>query len=134
MLAIDYGERHIGLAVQTIAGPMPLDPVDIKKTNWNSHLKSVVSQYRIKEIVVGCSSGNADLAVKVKTFCEAVKNVTGLPVIVVDESMTSIWAEDVLRSFALPKRAIKTKSHSVAAAKLLAGYLEGQKRGVIAFK
>jgi putative transcription antitermination factor YqgF len=133
VLAIDYGDRYLGLAVETVAGPMPLDPIDIKKAIWNQRVSSIVDQYDINKVIVGYSSGNKALLVNVQSFAKAVGGLTALPVELVDESMTSKWAEDMLRSFSLPSSAIKAKSHSVAAVKFLAGYLEGQKRGVVAF-
>lgn len=133
ILAIDYGERHLGLAVSTIAGPMPLDPIDLKIQTWNSRIAHVVDQYQIKAIIVGYSSGNLQLLTKVKAFATALQGLSSLPVELVDESMTSQWAESVLRSLDLPSRAVKSKSHSIAAVKLLTAYEEGKKRGVISF-
>jgi len=132
-LAVDYGDRHLGLAVSTIAGPMPLDPVDIKTQAWNQRVAHIVDQYEIGSIIVGYSSGNAELLAKVKAFCTALEGLTSLPVELVDESMTSQWAESVLRSLELPSRAVKAKSHSIAAVKLLIAFEEGKKRGIISF-
>jgi len=132
-LAIDYGDRHIGLAVSTVAGPMPLDPVDLKTQIWNERVSHIIEQYDIDQIVVGYSTGNAELLAKVKGFCTALQGLSSLPVELADESMTSQWAESMLRSFELPTRAVKAKSHSVAAVKLLMAYEEGKKRGVLSF-
>lgn len=133
VLAVDYGERYLGLAVETVAGPMPLDPIDTKKQIWPQRVSSIIGQYDIDKLVVGYSSGNPELSRKTQAFVTALQNLTSLPVELVDESMTSQWAEDMLRSLSLPTHAVKAKSHSLAAVKFLAGYLEGQKKGVVAF-
>lgn len=127
-LAIDYGERYLGLAIETVAGPMPLDPLDLREGNWNKVLLGVVRSHDVKSIIIGLSSGNVELERKTLAFKKSVENLTRLPVELVDESMTSQWAEKKMTEQKVTKRNIKEKSHSLAAYKLLAGYEELQKK------
>ena len=124
ILAIDYGERYLGLAINTVAGPMPLDTIDIKKANWNVLLQSTMVQHNVEQIIVGISSGNKELAKKVHLFKQAVEALTGKKVHLADESMTSQWAEKKMKDAGAPSKAIKGKSHSLAAYKILDGYLD----------
>jgi putative transcription antitermination factor YqgF len=123
VLAIDYGTRHIGLAIETIAGPMLLPSLDQKKQKWQAAIGEIIKQHEVEKIVVGGEGVQKQI---LTDFIDLVKTQYALPVKIVDESMTSQWAEGVLSEAGSTRRNIKKQGHSVAAYKLLVAHLESK--------
>lgn len=59
LLAIDYGERYLGLAVRTTKTsiPIPVDVIDKKKTDPQKQIDTFIENYSINEIIVGYPIG-----------------------------------------------------------------------------
>lgn len=59
ILAIDYGERFIGLAVRTIKTtiPIPLKVIDFKKELGLKIISEIINEYDIEDIVIGYPIG-----------------------------------------------------------------------------
>ena len=59
LLAIDYGERYLGLAVRTTKTsiPIPVDVIDKKKTDPQKQIDTFIEIYSINEIIVGYPIG-----------------------------------------------------------------------------
>ena len=59
ILAIDYGERYLGIAVRTVKTniPIPLTVVDAKIDEHFSFVKKYVKEYQIQSIVIGYPIG-----------------------------------------------------------------------------
>ena len=59
LLAIDYGERFIGLAIRTIKTsiPIPLKIIDSKKDSISKVIQETISEYDINQIVIGYPIG-----------------------------------------------------------------------------
>ena len=59
LLAIDYGERFIGLAIRTIKTsiPIPLKIIDSKKDSISKGIQETISEYDINQIVIGYPIG-----------------------------------------------------------------------------
>ena len=59
LLAIDYGERYLGLAVRTTKTsiPIPVDVIDKKKTDPQKQIDTFIKNYSINTIIVGYPIG-----------------------------------------------------------------------------
>jgi putative Holliday junction resolvase len=59
LLAIDYGERYLGLAVRTTKTsiPIPVDVIDKKKTDPQTQIDTFIENYSINKIIVGYPIG-----------------------------------------------------------------------------
>jgi putative Holliday junction resolvase len=59
LLAIDYGERYLGLAVRTTKTsiPIPVDVIDKKKTDPQKQIDTFIENYSINKIIVGYPIG-----------------------------------------------------------------------------
>ena len=59
LLAIDYGERYLGLAVRTTKTsiPIPVDVLDKKKTDPQKQIDTFIENYSINKIIVGYPIG-----------------------------------------------------------------------------
>ena len=94
ILAIDYGERFIGLAVRTAKTtiPIPLKVIDSKKDIIKKSLIDCIKEYNINEIVIGYPIGlnNSEnrMTNLVNIFIEDIAEFN-IPIINIDERMSS---------------------------------------------
>ncbi|MGQ0570493.1 MAG: Holliday junction resolvase RuvX [Armatimonadota bacterium] len=131
ILAIDPGERRLGLAVSDPTGVIasPLEVLD--RAGWArdlSHLRRLIEQYDIGEIVVGCpltTRGTLGPQARVAAqFAARLRQMLGIPVTEVDERFSTIAAERSLRDSGLRARKRRRRRDAVAAALILQPYLD----------
>jgi putative Holliday junction resolvase len=85
-LGIDYGTVHIGVALaeHILATPLPT-------VSNNEHLikdlMSIIESNQVTSIVVGLPSGRIEEEVKI--FASKLREISGLPVILHDETLSS---------------------------------------------
>ncbi len=126
-LALDYGERRIGVAVsdptRTIASPLTtLQRRAGKRPPW-PEIAKIVQEQEVDEAVVGLpldlAGDESDWTAEVRAFGAELARRTGLPVHWVDERMTSVRAEAAVRGMGLKKSAREQKERIDAAAAAL---------------
>jgi putative Holliday junction resolvase len=133
IIALDYGERRIGVAVSdptgTIATPLPtLERRTGKRPPW-PEIQRIVTEYEVLEAVVGLplelSGEESGWTAEVRAFGAELARRTGLAVHWMDERMTSILAERNVRGSGLKKtqREEKGRIDAAAAALILEGFL-----------
>lgn len=94
ILAIDYGERFLGLAVRTTKTtiPIPLKVIDVKKESLNKTIKNIIFEYEINQLVVGYPIGmnNSEnrMTNLVDEFIEDISKFN-IPIFKIDERLTS---------------------------------------------
>ncbi len=105
-LGIDYGTRRVGLAHGDdlgVATPLPA-LIDAEEAGRWARLGELIRQRRITDLVLGYPynlDGSAGFKAKeVDAFAERLKKEFGLPVHLVDETLTSYAAEETV-----PKKA-----------------------------
>jgi putative holliday junction resolvase len=133
IIAFDYGERRIGVAVsdptRTIASPLTtLHRRAGKRPPW-PEIGRLVAEQEADEAVVGLpldlAGEEGAWAAEVRAFGEDLTRRTGLPVYWMDERMSSVRAERAVRGMGLGKarREEKERVDSTAAALILEGFL-----------
>ena len=138
VLAVDYGERRIGLAMSdptaTIAQPLPTLIRRAGKRPPVSKILDVITANEIEAIVVGLplalSGDDTDWTRDVREFAQTVQTRSGVTVDLFDERMTSVRAERAVRELGLKKsqREQKERIDSAAAIILLQMYLDQRKK------
>lgn len=139
VLAVDVGERRIGLAIsdisQTLARPLrtltvrnPRDGVDQVAAEI-ARLKA--EDDGLATVVVGLpvrldGSPNAQTP-RVASFVDALKARTPVPILTADERLTSREAESLLAERTRDWRQRKARLDAVAAAVILQDYLEAHR-------
>jgi len=120
-LGIDYGEKHIGIAVSDETGTLafPFDTFSNSKTLIDD-IKKVVEEKGVGGIVMGESKDfqgkENPIMEKARVFAKVLGEATGLPVFFEPEFMTSVEA----RRF----QGGGEKTHSSASALILKSFLE----------
>ena len=133
MLAFDFGERRIGVAVsdptRTIATPLPtLVRRAGKRPPW-PEITRIVEEQEPGDLVVGLpldlQGDEGPWAREVRAFGEQLARRTGLPVHWIDERLTSVQAERAVRSLGLRRsqREEKGRVDAAAAALILQQFL-----------
>lgn len=131
VLAIDFGSKRIGLAVGNsltrLATPLGQIPAHNRRQVMEE-ISRRIGEFEIERLVVGFplnmdgSLGPACAAVK--RFAASLGRSTGLPVVLVDEKLSSFEAEEMGKEFAGDFRKRKTFLDSVSAQVILQTYFD----------
>jgi putative holliday junction resolvase len=133
VLGLDVGSRRIGIAVSDPLGITAQGLETLHRTNKRQdfeHLRRVVGEYEVKEIVVGLplrmSGAEGTQSEKMRVFAEELRKKFGLPVHLWDERLTSAEANRFLRETEL---SIDKRGKSVdrmAAILILQGWMDSR--------
>ena len=133
VLGIDYGERRLGLAVsdslEIIA--KPLKTLDRKKTfDYFSEILNIVIEKNVHKIVVGLpltlKGKHSDQTKVVQKFIEKLKQAVKIPVIHIDERLSSVAAVRSLKEMGVKTGHEKGRIDETAAAIILQEYLDSK--------
>ena len=121
-LGIDFGLRHVGLAIAE--GPRA-EPLGERKYTTPSelfaYLKRICDEQAIDKIVIGLPEGK--LAEAVKKFGKALASLANKTVIYQDETLSSQEAKNKLLAAGAPQTK-RRHDHQAAAALILQEYLD----------
>ena len=100
ILALDLGDRRIGIAVSDLLGltAQGLEVIDKKQTpDWLHRLDTLIQQYEVRKIVIGFPR-NMDGSIgpkgeASKTVAEILKERYALPVALWDERLSTVAAQ-----------------------------------------
>lgn len=136
VLALDVGSRTIGLAVTDPLGITAQGLETIRRKNKRTDLaalREVMTQYGVVEIVVGLplrmSGAEGTQAEKMREFVAVLEKEFKLPVHLIDERLTSVEANRVLRE---SEMSIKKRAGAVdrlAAVLILQSFLQLRSMG-----
>ena len=120
IIAIDFGERYIGLALkrESLSTPYPLKILDTQKIQVLNELKSILIEHNIDEIIIGYPIGlnnhQTRMSKVVDEFIENdLKSITNIPIHKIDERMTSKIINDN-----------STRNDDLAALEILISYIK----------
>jgi putative holliday junction resolvase len=138
ILAIDYGEKHFGLAISDSKGIIasPLEVLSITKNRGtNEIIKEIIKitqEYNVKTILVGkpqrFSPEHKKTEDKINNFISLLKKATAIPILTYDESFSTINAQNMLTSLGQNSRQFKKKIDKIAATVFLQEFLNSKKK------
>lgn len=114
-LAIDYGEKKIGLAIASTPLAEAFGVISAK--NWQDKIRRISQKEKIDRIIFGISEGK--MAKKQRKEALALEKDLKIPVFLVDETLTSQQALAKMREVGR-----KGKEDQFAAALLLQQFLD----------
>jgi putative Holliday junction resolvase len=132
ILAVDYGQRRVGIAVTDPTGVIatPLKVIDRKAGSWYPELLQLFQDLGVGVVVVGLPR-NMDgtlgrQAQYCQEFAETLGKDTTLKIELVDERLTTAAAASALRESGNKNHQTKTRLDAVAASLILQTYLGQQ--------
>ena len=131
ILGLDYGERRIGVALSDPLGIIakPLITIDTIKTNdYFSKILEIITNNNVSKVIVGLpltlKGNNSKQTDDVISFLNKLKRRIQLPIITIDERLSSIAAEKSLKDQGIKTGYNKALIDMTAAAIFLQEYLD----------
>ena len=131
IIAFDYGDRRIGVAIGNSELKTSIPLKAIKRTAKDSLLKeirNIIDEYEAGLIILGyplnMDGTESLMSRRVRNFMTHLRSGTGLDVVLVDERLTSFEAEEMMKGSIQDFSRNKEKIDSVSAQIILSEYLE----------
>lgn len=134
ILGLDYGTKTVGVAVSDALGltAQPLETITRKEENklrkTCARIEALIKKYDIKLIVMGypkhMNNEAGDRCEQTENFKAMLERRTGLPVVLEDERLTTVSAEQVLIEGGVRRENRKTYVDQLAASLILQTYLD----------
>jgi len=136
ILGIDYGDRHIGLALSdpllVTAQPLETYRLTGKENVDRQYFRDLVVRNEVEVIILGdplrMDGSSGTRAEKTRVFAAWLGKAVGKPIVFMDERLTTRQALGVLRDEKLHGRKKKNREDQLSAVIILSTYLE-QRRG-----
>jgi putative Holliday junction resolvase len=131
ILALDHGTVRIGVAVsdelKMLAHPLEFIPAD-PFADFLTRLKEIIREKEVELIIVGMprnmDGSYGPAALKVQVFVAALKDAVTIPIRALDERLTSVQANRILRENKVRGDKRKEQVDKMAAAIILQSYLD----------
>ena len=130
ILGLDLGDRTIGVAVSDPLGFTAQGITTIRRKSLQydiDELKKICKEYNIEKVLLGYPKNMNDTigerAEKTEEFKTMLERRTGLPVILWDERLTTVEADEILEESGVPRSERKKVIDKIAAGLILQSYL-----------
>ncbi|AOY77003.1 Holliday junction resolvase RuvX [Clostridium formicaceticum] len=131
IMALDVGDKRIGVALSDLMGWTAQGLETIERTNIKKDLQrieEIISQHQVKKVVIGLPKNmNGTLgpqSEKVIDFTERLKKRIHIECVFWDERLTTVAAERSLIQADMSRKKRKTVIDKVAATYILQSYLD----------
>lgn len=139
IIGLDYGTRTVGVALsdesQLIAQPYTtiVRKHATKLRQTYAKLEEIIVEQNVDKIVLGLpknmNNTEGERVEETKEFMANLERRTGLPVILVDERLTTVQADRILEETGVAHSARKEHIDKMAAAIILQSYLDRESNG-----
>ena len=133
IMAIDYGDQRIGLAVSDLLGLLCGEAWTMQEWDMERAAQRIAKEAKAREVgtlVLGLpknmDGSEGPRAEKSRAFRELLLRDTGLPVVLWDERRSSIEAHAILHANGRKEKNHRKSVDAVAASLILEGYLGAQ--------
>lgn len=131
ILAVDYGQRRIGLAVTDPSGVIacPLKVVDRKNAGWKDDFRRTIDELGVRIVVVGLPKNMDGTLGSQAKYCQEFGSEVertwpgSVEVVYCDERLTTSAAASALREGGKKNHQTKDRLDAVAASLILQTYL-----------
>lgn len=134
MLGLDYGSRTVGVAVSDLLGITAHGVETITRKEENklrrtlARIEELIGEYQIEMIVLGYPKNMDDSigkrAKKTEEFRDMLVRRTDLPVVLWDERLTTMEANDILIESGVRRENRKRVIDKIAAVLILRSYMD----------
>jgi putative Holliday junction resolvase len=136
VIGLDYGTKTVGVALSDETGliAQPFETITRKHAaklrKTYARIEELISEYDVSTIVLGLpknmNNTEGERADDTRSFMADLERRTGLPVILVDERLTTVEAERILDAGGVRRSSQKEYVDNMAAAIILQNYLDRQ--------
>ncbi len=134
IMGLDYGTKTVGVAVSDESGLIAQPVCTVTRERANklrqtcAQIESICKEQGVEKIVVGLPKNmngtEGERAEDARAFAEMIERRTGLPVVLLDERLTTVEADRILEETGVAKSARKQHIDKMAAAIILQTYLD----------
>ena len=134
IIGLDYGTKTVGVAVSDSLGitAQAVETITRKEENklrqTLARIEALIDEYNVEEIVVGLPKNMnntiGERAEACRDFADKLERRTGLPVIMWDERLTTVSADNVLKECGVRRENRKAVVDKIAAVFILQEYLD----------
>lgn len=134
IMGLDYGSVTVGVAMsdELLLTAQGLETITRKQENklrrTLARIEELSEEYQVDRIVLGypknMDNTEGDRCEKTREFAEMLERRTGLPVILWDERLTTVAAEQILMDGGVRREHRKEYVDKIAASLILQGYLD----------
>lgn len=138
ILGLDFGSKTVGVAVSDalLITAQSLETIRREKENklrqTLARIEAIIEEYQVDKIVLGYPKNMNDTegirCEKTKEFKEMLERRTSLEVILWDERLSTVEADEILMESGVRREDRKTYVDQLAAAIILQGYLDSISR------
>ena len=128
ILGLDVGDKRVGVAINDPMGWGKAQPLaTLERKNLLHELPKIIEEYNIEKIVIGIPHTTGEKlsaqAKKIARFSKEIEKTMKLPIVLWDETLSSVEAEEILISADVSRKKRKKLSDKVAATLILQSYL-----------
>lgn len=134
IMGLDYGSKTVGVAISDalLLTAQAIETIERKEENklrrTLARIEELIVEYEVDKIVLGLPLNmndtvgeRADASIE---FKEKLERRTGLPVVLWDERLTTVEANEILEESGVPKSERKKYIDKIAAGFILQSYLD----------
>lgn len=134
IMGLDYGAKTVGVAIsdELLLTAQPVETITRERENklrqTLARIESLMEEYQVEKVVIGLpkkmNNQEGERCEKTREFAQTVERRSGLEVILWDERLTTVAADQVLAEGGVAKERRKEYIDKVAASLILKGYLD----------
>ena len=134
IMGLDYGSKTVGVAISDELGITAQPVVTIERKSENklrktlAQIEELMEAYKVSFVVLGypknMNNTEGERAEATRAFMDDLERRTGLPVILMDERLTTVEADRILEETGVAKSGRKEHIDKMAAAIILQSFLD----------
>lgn len=139
IMGLDFGSKTVGVAICDALGytAQGIETITRKEENklrkTYRRIEALIEEYQVTSIVLGYPKNMDDSigerARKTEEFKAVLERRTGLPVVLWDERLTTVAADEILEESGVPQKDRKRVIDKIAAAIILQEFLDSMEAG-----
>jgi RNAse H-fold protein YqgF len=138
-MGLDFGSKTVGVAVSDPTGFIATGVEIIRREREDklrktySRIEELITEYSVEKIVLGyplnMDDSSGERVRKTLSFKEDIERRTGIPVVLMDERLSTVEAEELMNEMRISGADRKKVVDKIAATFILQWYLDEQRDG-----
>ena len=139
IMGLDFGSKTVGVAVSDPTGFIATGVEIIRREREDklrktySRIEELITEYSVEKIVLGyplnMDDSSGERVRKTLSFKEDIERRTGIPVVLMDERLSTVEAEELMNEMRISGADRKKVVDKIAATFILQWYMDEQRDG-----